>query len=68
MVRPGSRGSVSRALSRPAPAQVFAEREARLLLPAPVPYDIPVFATGKVHRDFHLEVGTAAAPVPSRTG
>jgi transposase len=34
------------------PAQTFAEHEAGLLLPVPSPYDMPVFKTVKVHRDF----------------
>lgn len=46
------------------PAQVFADREAGLLLPVPAAYDVPVFATCKVHRDFHLEVGKALYSVP----
>jgi transposase len=41
------------------PAQVFAEHEAGALLSLPVPYDVPVFAKVKVHRDFHVEVGRA---------
>jgi transposase len=44
------------------PAQVFAEHEAAVLLPAP--YDVPVFKTVKVHRDFHIEVGKALYSVP----
>ena len=37
------------------PAEVFAEREAAALLPPPeAPYDVPVFARVKVHRDFHV--------------
>jgi Ni,Fe-hydrogenase III large subunit len=36
------------------PAEVFAEHEAGLLLPVPeVPYVVPIYATVKVHRDFH---------------
>jgi hypothetical protein len=46
------------------PVQVFAEREAGLLLPVPAAYDMPIFATCKVHRDFHLEVGKALYSVP----
>lgn len=46
------------------PAEVFAEREAGLLLPVPAPYDVPVFRSCKVHRDFHLEVGKALYSVP----
>ncbi|HET8661518.1 MAG TPA: hypothetical protein VFM55_21295 [Micromonosporaceae bacterium] len=46
------------------PAQVFAEHEAGVLLPMPPPYDLPVFTTVKVHRDFHVEVGKALYSVP----
>jgi transposase len=46
------------------PAHVFAEHEAAVLLPAPAPYDVPVFKTVKVHRDFHVEVGKALYSVP----
>jgi Mu transposase, C-terminal domain len=47
------------------PAEVFAEREAAALLPSPgQPYDVPVFARVKVHRDFHVEVGRALYSAP----
>ena len=46
------------------PAQVFTDREAGMLLPVPAAYDVPIFATCKVHRDFHLEVGKALYSVP----
>jgi transposase len=46
------------------PAEVFAEREAALLLPVPVGYDQPLFRSCKVHRDFHLEIGKALYSVP----
>ena len=46
------------------PAEVFADREAGVLLPVPAPYDVPVFRSCKVHRDFHLEVGKALYSVP----
>ena len=46
------------------PAQVFADHEAGVLLPLPVPYDVPVFAKVKVHRDFHVEVGRALYSAP----
>jgi transposase len=46
------------------PAVLFAEREAGLLLPVPAGYDVPIFASCKVHRDFHLEVGKALYSVP----
>jgi transposase len=46
------------------PAQVFAEHEAGVLLPVPAAYDVPVFKSCKVHRDFHLEIGRALYSVP----
>src|SRR5215469_326177 len=46
------------------PAEVFAEHEARALLPLPAPYDVPVFAKVKVHRDFHVEIGRALYSAP----
>ena len=46
------------------PAEVFAEQEAGLLLPLSLPYDVPVFAKVKVHRDFHVEVGRALYSAP----
>jgi transposase len=46
------------------PAQVFADREVAVLLPVPAGYDVPVFKTVKVHRDFHIEVGRALYSVP----
>jgi transposase len=46
------------------PAEVFAQREAAQLLQVPAAYDIPIFKTCKVHRDFHLEVGKALYSVP----
>ena len=47
------------------PAEVFAACEAGALLPAPgQPYDVPVFARVKVHRDFHVEVGRALYSAP----
>ena len=36
------------------PAQVFATSEAPCLLPVPAGYDVPIFKTVKVHRDFLL--------------
>jgi transposase len=47
------------------PAEVFAEQEAGLLLPVPEPYDVPIFATVKVHRDHHVEVGKALYSAPT---
>jgi transposase len=46
------------------PAEVFAEHEAGLLLPLSLPYDVPVFAKVKVHRDFHVEIGRALYSAP----
>jgi transposase len=46
------------------PAEVFAAQEASALLPASLPYDVPVFTTVKVHRDFHVEVGKALYSAP----
>jgi hypothetical protein len=47
------------------PAEVFADREAAVLLPLPAaPYDVPVFTRVKVHRDFHVEVGRALYSAP----
>jgi transposase len=49
------------------PAEVFAAEEQPLLLPAPVePYDLPIYATAKVHRDHHIEVAKALYSVPGR--
>jgi transposase len=47
------------------PAEVFAAQEAERLLPLPPAYDVPIFATVKVHRDHHVEVGKALYSVPS---
>ena len=46
------------------PAEVFDEQEAACLLPVPDAYDVPVFKTVKVHRDFHVEVAKALYSVP----
>jgi hypothetical protein len=49
------------------PAELFAAEEARLLLPAPVmPYDLPSYATAKVHRDHHIEIAGALYWCPAR--
>jgi Mu transposase-like protein len=47
------------------PAEVSAAQEAERLLPLPEPYDVPIFATVKVHRDHHVEVAKALYSVPS---
>lgn len=46
------------------PAEVFAQQEADVLLAVPPPYDVPIFKTVKVHRDFHVEVGKALYSAP----
>jgi transposase len=47
------------------PAELFALEEAPRLLPAPVTrYDVPLYATPKVHRDHHIEVGRALYSIP----
>ena len=46
------------------PAEVFAGHEAGLLLPVPAAYDVPVFTSVKVHRDFH--VGSPVRCIPRR--
>jgi hypothetical protein len=47
------------------PAELFAAEEAPRLLPAPAfPYDLPVYASPKVHRDHHIEVARALYSVP----
>jgi hypothetical protein len=47
------------------PAGLFAAEEAPRLAPAPVmPYDLPVYARPKVHRDHHIEVARALYSVP----
>jgi transposase len=47
------------------PAEVFAVEELPRLLPAPTEvYDVPIYATAKVHRDHHLEVARSLYSVP----
>jgi hypothetical protein len=47
------------------PAEVFRLEEQPVLAPAPTgPYDLPVYATAKVHRDHHIEVAKALYSVP----
>jgi hypothetical protein len=46
------------------PAEMFAEHEAAALLPAPEPYDVPIFKTVKVHRDYHIEIGKSLYSAP----
>lgn len=47
------------------PAELFALEERPRLLPAPTsPYDLPIYATAKVHRDQHIEVAKALYSIP----
>ena len=47
------------------PAEVFAAEEAPRLLPAPTEvYDVPIYATAKVHRDHHIEVARSLYSIP----
>lgn len=47
------------------PAVVFTAEEHPRLLPAPTTtYDLPTYATAKVHRDHHIQVGKALYSVP----
>jgi len=47
------------------PGEVFAADEHPCLLAAPVlPYDLPIYARPKVHRDHHIEVAKALYSVP----
>jgi hypothetical protein len=47
------------------PVELFRTEEAARLLPAPAGvYDLPIYATAKVHRDHHIEVAKALYSVP----
>jgi hypothetical protein len=47
------------------PLEVFRTEEAPRLLPGPVGrYDLPLYATAKVHRDHHIEVAKALYSIP----
>jgi hypothetical protein len=47
------------------PAEVFAAEESPRLAPTPSEvYDIPIYATAKVHRDHHIEVARSLYSVP----
>jgi transposase len=47
------------------PAEVFRVEEQPRLRPAPTTtYDVPIYATAKVHRDHHIEVAKALYSVP----
>jgi transposase len=51
--------------TRRMPAEVFAEAEAPLLLPAPEQrYRMPAWSEAKVQRDFHVRAGSAFYSVP----
>jgi hypothetical protein len=43
---------------------VFAEHEPGRLLAVPPPYDVPIFKTVKVHRDYHVEIARALYSTP----
>jgi transposase len=47
------------------PAEVFRVEEAPCLRPTPAAaYDVPIYATAKVHRDHHIEVAKALYSIP----
>lgn len=46
--------------------EVFTTEEQALLLPVPGAYDVPMFKTVKVHRDFHAEVAKALYSLPEQ--
>jgi len=47
------------------PVELFDLEEKPRLLPAPMSrYDLPVYATAKVHRDHHIETGRALYSIP----
>jgi hypothetical protein len=47
------------------PAELFAVEEQPCLLPAPAMlYDLPIYASAKVHRDHHIEVARALYSIP----
>lgn len=47
------------------PAEHFRLEEQPVLAPAPsAPYDVPVYAVAKVHRDHHIEVAKALYSIP----
>jgi transposase len=48
------------------PVEHFRAEELPMLLPAPTdPYDLPIYASPKVHRDHHIEVAKALYSIPS---
>lgn len=48
------------------PLEVFTAQEQPLLLAMPGIYDVPVFKTVKVHRDYHAEVAKALYSLPEQ--
>jgi len=47
------------------PIEVFRVEEQHRLAPAPTaPYDLPIYAVAKVHRDHHIEVAKALYSIP----
>jgi transposase len=48
------------------PAEVFAAEEKPMLLAVSEAYDVPVFKTCKVHRDYHIEACKAIYSIPSQ--
>ncbi|OBA86946.1 transposase [Mycolicibacterium mucogenicum] len=48
------------------PVEVFTTEEQPLLLAVPGAYDVPMFKTVKVHRDFHAEVAKALYSLPEQ--
>jgi hypothetical protein len=47
------------------PAEAFRVEELPALAPPPAaPYDLPIYATAKVHRDHHIEVARALYSIP----
>ena len=71
--RPGPRRGVVRREGRAAhprhhvrpPGGGVRRAEAALLLPAPAaPYEVPIYAEVKVHRDYHVQVAKALYSIP----
>ncbi len=48
------------------PVEMFTQVEASCLLPVPAAYDVPVFTSVKVHRDFHVEVAKSLYSLPAQ--
>jgi transposase len=60
----GTAGQRIHGTTQARPAEVFAEHEAAALLAVPPPYDVPIFKTVKVHRDYHVEIARALYSAP----